>query len=599
MRVKNSWIGFGCRLLVATFFAAWLAPAALGGGFFEWQAYSVDTGRGDGNFNNAGYWWDEFADPPNQVPGSDDAAIFNSDYVHPFNSNLHATISFPGSSFQILPDVYTTSSLSVVGTYGGTTGGSSDVTFVRTGGPFLRYDVVTSIEISGGSKLTTTFGVTCATAKVANGGELDVTGGSLTIGLSDPSQPALLVSDNTGNGLVRTLGGSRIELTGASGIATLGQDSGSAGEVDVDGAGSTLVLDGMTSTLKVGDNGTGIMKITNGGLVDDNAAVMGVQSGPTALVGGSVTVDGATSLWNNRDHLVIGTNTGFFIPTSVLTLAGGGTTTVTNQMLLGSKGEIAGSGTVNAGSIVSNGIFKAGADAGNVHQAGTLHISTPTALISSGQMLITLAGTNPGVTYDQILFNGSTMLNGSLSVSLANSFIPLLGNHFHILDLGTTSGTFTSVALPSLLPGLAWDTSQLYTMGVIGVVSAGVSGDYNGNGIVDAADYTVWRDHLGQNFALQNRDPGASGPIGAADYDYWVSHFGNHAGSGAIGAAGVPESASLVLLISGTVMICSRRWSAIQSPRKTYATFLLSNPSFATFFASMQAVNAQQPSPRI
>ena len=28
--------------------------------------------------------------------------------------------------------------------------------------------------------------------------------------------------------------------------------------------------------------------------------------------------------------------------------------------------------------------------------------------------------------------------------------------------------------------------------------SAGVDGDYNGNGVVDAADYTVWRDSLGQ-----------------------------------------------------------------------------------------------------
>ena len=30
----------------------------------------------------------------------------------------------------------------------------------------------------------------------------------------------------------------------------------------------------------------------------------------------------------------------------------------------------------------------------------------------------------------------------------------------------------------------------------------GVHGDYNGNGTVDAADYTVWRDHFGQDYAL-------------------------------------------------------------------------------------------------
>jgi hypothetical protein len=57
-------------------------------------------------------------------------------------------------------------------------------------------------------------------------------------------------------------------------------------------------------------------------------------------------------------------------------------------------------------------------------------------------------------------------------------------------------------------------------------------GDYNGNGIVDAADYTMWRDHLGQSYALQNRDPNASGPISQSDYDFWMSHFGQHGGIG-------------------------------------------------------------------
>ena len=65
------------------------------------------------------------------------------------------------------------------------------------------------------------------------------------------------------------------------------------------------------------------------------------------------------------------------------------------------------------------------------------------------------------------------------------------------------------------------------TVTYIGTAPAGVVGDYNGNGIVDAADYTVWRDHLGQSFALQNRDPAnGSGPISAADYTSWKSNFG-------------------------------------------------------------------------
>jgi hypothetical protein len=79
-------------------------------------------------------------------------------------------------------------------------------------------------------------------------------------------------------------------------------------------------------------------------------------------------------------------------------------------------------------------------------------------------------------------------------------------------------------------------------------------GDYNGNGIVDAADYTVWRDQLGQNYTLPNRDPNASGPIGADDYAYWVAHFGQ-GGSGAASArtSAVPEPSELLLALTGSI----------------------------------------------
>ena len=54
-------------------------------------------------------------------------------------------------------------------------------------------------------------------------------------------------------------------------------------------------------------------------------------------------------------------------------------------------------------------------------------------------------------------------------------------------------------------------------------------GDYNKNGVVDAADYTVWRDHLGTNFDLNfnGDESGASvGIVDQADYALWQAHFG-------------------------------------------------------------------------
>jgi hypothetical protein len=80
-----------------------------------------------------------------------------------------------------------------------------------------------------------------------------------------------------------------------------------------------------------------------------------------------------------------------------------------------------------------------------------------------------------------------------------------------------------------------------------------LAGDYNDNGTVDAADYSVWRDNLGQSFELTNENPAAATPgvVDAEDYAFWKSHFGettdNDSGTGA--TATVPEPTTLVLLM--------------------------------------------------
>jgi hypothetical protein len=95
------------------------------------------------------------------------------------------------------------------------------------------------------------------------------------------------------------------------------------------------------------------------------------------------------------------------------------------------------------------------------------------------------------------------------------------------------------------------DTAPIGTV-TLAVPTAGVAGDYNGNGVVDAADYTTWRDHLGQTFALPNRDPSNSGAVNAQDYTYWKSHFGG-SGAGALGVGAVPEPATWLL---GLTALC-------------------------------------------
>jgi hypothetical protein len=73
-----------------------------------------------------------------------------------------------------------------------------------------------------------------------------------------------------------------------------------------------------------------------------------------------------------------------------------------------------------------------------------------------------------------------------------------------------------------------------------------LAGDFNSDGVVDAADYVVWRKASPTDTLPNDDTPGA---VDASDYDDWRANFGNSgpAGSGALGADAVPEPASGLL----------------------------------------------------
>ncbi len=77
------------------------------------------------------------------------------------------------------------------------------------------------------------------------------------------------------------------------------------------------------------------------------------------------------------------------------------------------------------------------------------------------------------------------------------------------------------------------------------VAAANPDGDYNNDGTVNLADYTVWRDNLGSADPLPN-DPNA-GPVGTDAYNTWKGNFGP--GAGAVAASQVPEPSSVAILL--------------------------------------------------
>ncbi|TWT40786.1 hypothetical protein [Botrimarina hoheduenensis] len=74
-----------------------------------------------------------------------------------------------------------------------------------------------------------------------------------------------------------------------------------------------------------------------------------------------------------------------------------------------------------------------------------------------------------------------------------------------------------------------------------------ITGDYNFDGVVDVADYTVWRDSLG-SAVLLDADGDGDHVIDQDDYALWAASFGN------VASLAIPEPASAFLLLTGCLI---------------------------------------------
>jgi hypothetical protein len=172
------------------------------------------------------------------------------------------------------------------------------------------------------------------------------------------------------------------------------------------------------------------------------------------------------------------------------------------------------------------------------------------------------------------LFNDGTY-NLSLSLErnaagelLVNSSIVGVGfrpdgvtlNEFSQVMSGThatasTTGTYTLDTLGFLMGGnLDADRAAFSNLDVTFTPgsAAGLLGDFNNDGTVDAADYVAWA----KGGAIAN-DTAPSG-AGPEDYTAWVTNFGQSSGGGGGGIA-APEPAAPVLLVCAAMAAARRR----------------------------------------
>jgi T5SS/PEP-CTERM-associated repeat protein len=178
---------------------------------------------------------------------------------------------------------------------------------------------------------------------------------------------------------------------------------------------------------------------------------------------------------------------------------------------------------------------------------------------SSSALAVHLADPTGDPDFGSVEVGGAATLDGTLQVKLAGGYTPANGDSFQILSsAGGISGSLSLATAPVLATGLEWALDVNAANVVLSIVS---NGDYNGNGVVDAADYVVWRETRNQSGAGLAADGNGNGTVDAADYDYWRSRFGNVVapGLGAVSTAAIPEPATLTLFCLTAMVSLSRR----------------------------------------
>ncbi|TWT35363.1 Extracellular serine protease precursor [Posidoniimonas corsicana] len=226
-------------------------------------------------------------------------------------------------------------------------------------------------------------------------------------------------------------------------------------------------------------------------------------------------------------------------------------------------GSLSGNGAVDAAVVVeAGGIVAPGASVGSL-TLGEIEFQTGSTLA------VELGGLSAGIEHDE-LAAGAATLGGSLSVSLLESdgalFLPPPDGSFTILTAESLSGSFENADAGDRIGTEGGEGSVIvsynYVEGAVVLSEFLMTGDFNGDGQIDAADYTVWRDVRGNAVPqYTSADANGDGFVDTKDYAVWRSHFG-YAGDASGASNAVPEPLSAVLAASVIAWIMGSTRSA-------------------------------------
>ncbi|WP_197527678.1 retropepsin-like aspartic protease [Posidoniimonas polymericola] len=196
-------------------------------------------------------------------------------------------------------------------------------------------------------------------------------------------------------------------------------------------------------------------------------------------------------------------------------------------------GELTGGGEILVGNGPINGAVRN--ISGTIAPEGELDITGDLANLREGVMQFTV-----GTASDEVNVSRYAFLNGELEVSLSPGFTPSTSDTFTLISAGEgVLGEFNATRLPL---GYLWDVRYESNSVVLAYEGVGLQGDFNSDGVVDAADYSVWRSGFGTNYD-------------EADLGYWRANYGATLASSG-GAA--PEPTAIAMLALAGLLGLSR-----------------------------------------
>jgi hypothetical protein len=248
--------------------------------------------------------------------------------------------------------------------------------------------------------------------------------------------------------------------------------------------------------------------------------------------------------------------------------------------------------------------FSPGADLNLVDGGKVVVLNQHSFVMGGGNLNIELSYSHPSlITVGGDVGIGPGPGNNDLSLTLASDALASLknGDAFQIIsytgDIGNVNVTnptnpiidfanaplFTDIdvspdvfALHHLVPQVEFANQGVYVIfrdpSMVGPGSGAIAPDFNGDGVVDLADFAIWQAHVGimSGATVLDGDADGDGDVDGLDFLKWQRNVGRPmpwTGAGSGSGAGsslsaVPEPASLALVLSaGALALAFRgRW---------------------------------------